>query len=50
MADPEIEALPVHLGSVDQFVDSTDVLDHLSRLRQLRELYRRVDPPVTGPS
>ena len=49
MADPEIEALPVHLGSVDQFVDSTDVLDHLSRLRQLRELYRRVAPPITSP-
>ncbi len=50
IVDPAVKALPVHLGSVDQFVDSTDVLDHLSRLRQLRELYRRVDPPVTGPS
>jgi hypothetical protein len=40
IADPEVKALPVHLGSVDQFVDSTDVLDHPARLRQLRTLYR----------
>jgi len=40
IADPEVKALPVHLGSVDQFVDSTDVLDHPARLRQLRALYR----------
>jgi hypothetical protein len=40
ITDPEVKALPVHLGSVDQFVDSTDVLDHPARLRQLRALYR----------
>jgi hypothetical protein len=44
IADPEVRALPAHLGSVDQFVDSTDVLDDLSRLRQLRALYARVVP------
>jgi hypothetical protein len=39
IGDPEVKALPDHLGSVDQWVDSTDVLDHLARLRQLRALY-----------
>jgi hypothetical protein len=37
--DPAVRALPAHVGSVDQFVDSTDVLDDLSRLRQLRARY-----------
>ncbi len=31
--------LPVHLGAVSQFADSTDVLDRQSRLKKLRILY-----------
>ena len=31
--DPEVRALPEHLGSVDQFVDSTDALRYLDRLK-----------------
>jgi hypothetical protein len=30
--DPEVLALPEHLGSVDQFVDSTDALRYLERI------------------
>ena len=40
IADERVKAMPLHLGSVDQFVDSTDVLDHLGRLDQLKDLYR----------
>jgi uncharacterized protein DUF4037 len=40
IADERVKALPVHLGSVDQFADTTDVLDHLGRLDQLKALYR----------
>jgi hypothetical protein len=29
----EVRSLPEHLGSVDQFTDSTDALDHLTRFR-----------------
>jgi hypothetical protein len=32
----EVLALPEHLGSVDQFLDSTDALNHLDRFRALR--------------
>jgi len=31
--DPEVRALPEHLGSVDQFVDSTDAMRYLDRLK-----------------
>jgi hypothetical protein len=31
--DPEVQALPEDLGSVDQFVDSTDALRYLDRLK-----------------
>ena len=33
----EVQGLPEHLGSVDQFVDSTDALDHLDRIRAVYE-------------
>ena len=32
---PEVLALPEHLGSVDQFTDSTDVLPYLDRIKQV---------------
>jgi len=35
----EVRRLPPHIGSVDQFVDSTDVLDNDGRFAQLRALY-----------
>jgi hypothetical protein len=35
----EVRSLPEHLGSIDQFVDSTDVLDNPGRLKQLKEMY-----------
>lgn len=33
IGDKEVLVLPEHLGSVDQFIDSTDALNHLARLR-----------------
>ncbi|MBN1642218.1 MAG: DUF4037 domain-containing protein [Anaerolineae bacterium] len=39
IVDPAVRALPAHVGSVDQFVDSTDVLDHLGHMRRLRAIY-----------
>jgi hypothetical protein len=35
ITDPSVLAVPVHVGSVDQFVDSTDLLTDPSALRQL---------------
>ena len=40
----EVLHLPAHLGSVNQFVDSTDVLDEIDRLRQLKPIYDRGQP------
>lgn len=37
--DAEVRALPEHLGSVDQWVDSTDVLDRPGRLGRLKGMY-----------
>jgi hypothetical protein len=39
LTDPELASLPL-LGSVDQCVDSTDVLSHPERVARLRSLYR----------
>ena len=33
--EPEVKSLPEHLGSVDQFTDSTDALDQLSRIKRV---------------
>jgi hypothetical protein len=41
IADPEALALPPHLGSVDQWVDSTDVLAYPKVYRRLRLVYIR---------
>ncbi|WP_020577004.1 DUF4037 domain-containing protein [Actinopolymorpha alba] len=41
IADPALRELPL-VGSVDQFVDSTDVLSAAGRARQLRAFYDRV--------
>ena len=35
----EVRALPAHLGSVDQFVDSTDVLSNPTRFKQLKVMF-----------
>jgi len=35
----EVRSLPPHLGSVGQFVDSTDVLDSPARLGRIKEMY-----------
>jgi len=40
IVDERVRALPAHVGSVDQYVDSTDVLDHVGRLERLKDLYR----------
>ena len=34
----EVRALPVHLGAIDQFVDSTDVLSYPKRFNQLKQM------------
>jgi hypothetical protein len=39
IADEQVRRLPEHLGSVDQFVDSTDVLERDARLARLRAMY-----------
>jgi hypothetical protein len=41
IADERVKALPMHLGAVDQYVNSTDVLDHLGRLDRLKILYQQ---------
>lgn len=40
IADEQVRSLPPHLGAVDQFIDSTDVLDNPWRLDRLKLLYR----------
>ena len=35
----EVRTLPAHLGSVDQFVDSTDVLSNPTRFKQLKIMF-----------
>jgi hypothetical protein len=40
ITDPEVRALPEHLGSIDQWVDSTDVLSYPAWACRLRPLYR----------
>jgi hypothetical protein len=42
--DPTLRALPL-VGSVDQFVDSTDVLGAPTRARRLRALYEETNRP-----
>jgi hypothetical protein len=39
ITDEAVRRLPLHLGAVEQFSDSTDVLSYASRLRRLRALY-----------
>jgi hypothetical protein len=39
ITDEAVRRLPLNLGSVDQFVDSTDVLDEVKRLRKLKSIY-----------
>jgi hypothetical protein len=36
---PVIRALPSHIGSVDQFADSTDILDDVTKTRTLTAVY-----------
>jgi hypothetical protein len=40
ITDERVRSLPVHLGSIDQFVDSTDVLSNPQRFDQLKSMYR----------
>lgn len=40
ITDPEVRALPEHLGAIDQFVDSTDVLDYPERFDRLELMYQ----------
>jgi hypothetical protein len=43
IADPDVRAWPSHLGAIDQFVDSTDVLDNPTRFKQFKLMYRQLD-------
>ena len=38
--DSRIRSLPKQIGSIDQFVNSTDILSHADRRRRLVEMYR----------
>jgi len=40
IASEEVRALPAHIGSIDQFIDSTDVLSNPTRFSQLKVTYR----------
>jgi hypothetical protein len=40
IVDEQVRSLPPHLGAVDQFIDSTDVLDYPQRFDRLKLLYR----------
>ncbi len=40
ITDLEVLAFPPHLGAIDQWTDSTDVLNYLDRLDRLRWAYR----------
>ncbi|HEV2122373.1 MAG TPA: DUF4037 domain-containing protein, partial [Chloroflexota bacterium] len=43
ITDENIRALPPHIGSIDQFVDSTDLLTHRERRSRLAAVYARHD-------
>lgn len=43
IADPRVRALPAGVGSIDQWVDSTDVLSDPRRRARLRALYEEHD-------
>ena len=36
---PEVRSLPPHIGSIDQFVDSTDILDAPDRCKSLKAIF-----------
>lgn len=40
IVDPRVRELPLHLGGIGQYVDSTDVLDRIHRCRALISLYQ----------
>jgi hypothetical protein len=42
IADENVKRLPAYLGSVEQFVDSTDVLERNQRIARLRAMYDEV--------
>jgi len=37
--DPQVKRLPPNIGSIDQFIDSTDVLEQLSMVKRLGVVY-----------
>jgi hypothetical protein len=45
ITDPEVRALPENLGAIDQFVDSTDVLDNPERFHRLKLMYHSEESP-----
>ena len=38
--DDEVKRLPKHLGSIDQYVDSTDVLSYTAKFRRFWSMYQ----------
>ena len=42
ITDPAVKDLPEHLGSIDQFVDSTDVLSYPERFQRFRDLISQI--------
>ena len=38
--DPVVKALPPHLGSIDQFIDNTDVLESIDTCQEIRGLFK----------
>ena len=36
----QVKSLPAHLGAIDQFIDSTDVLESSERIDKLKAMYQ----------
>ena len=46
ISDPDVQALPPNLGAIDQFVDSTDVLNYPERFNRLKLMYEGIGREV----
>ena len=44
--DPDVKALPAHLGSVNQISDNTDVLDEIKRCKKFRDFYNKTEDKI----
>jgi hypothetical protein len=45
VSDPAVRALPIHLGGLDQFIDSTDAFNYVAMHLVIRDWVREPDHP-----